>query len=459
VCFLLDPTVPYDALESLNWANNGEFGSPKNPYMVGGVTAFGLLMEPLIPISLYWYLSHFVGVGIGMLGVWLLGKRLFGDNQIALLSLLSLNISGIINFDIIPYNDNYLLVTLWPYIFLCFIKAVYDHQKYWFALAIVSGLAAMSKYSSCVFLPFMFAYTLVVPEARKAYRTPVIYMAVLLLILIALPNMVWLYRHDFAAINWFESQITFGLNLKLLGILFAVFYPVILLALILKRLGGRWVLPVTPERRAFLWLTLPPIIFVLGYLLMHVGGNATEWLQPFVVLAPIALYSVINFESVKSLRVVNLALMGVAMIVWLGYLLVMLLDVGGAGTRSNSIQKISADLNSLWEEKYHQPLRYVGGSQFSHWLTFYAPDRPVIVTPWSDLDKPNIYNAKILASDVQKDGALFVRESVVGTDEITFEKDLADFPGMVLNERHEFSFSDGRGQTVRLSLGFVAPRK
>ncbi|MEI6539198.1 MAG: glycosyltransferase family 39 protein [Planctomycetota bacterium] len=167
VCFLLDPTVPYDALESLNWANNGEFGSPKNPYMVGGVTAFGLLMEPLIPISLYWYLSHFVGVGIGMLGVWLLGKRLFGDNQIALLSLLSLNISGIINFDIIPYNDNYLLVTLWPYIFLCFIKAVYDHQKYWFALAIVSGLAAMSKYSSCVFLPFMLADTLVVREARK----------------------------------------------------------------------------------------------------------------------------------------------------------------------------------------------------------------------------------------------------------------------------------------------------
>ncbi|EGY27903.1 hypothetical protein Rin_00021720 [Candidatus Regiella insecticola 5.15] len=35
---------------------------------------------------------------------------------------MSLNISGIINFDIIPYNDNYLLVMLWPYLFLFLLK-------------------------------------------------------------------------------------------------------------------------------------------------------------------------------------------------------------------------------------------------------------------------------------------------------------------------------------------------
>ena len=86
---LLDPSVPYDALEALNWAYAGEFGSPKNPYFVSCVMSLGLLLEPVIPISVYWYLSHFIGVGTGMLGVWLLGKRLFGDNQIAMLSLLT----------------------------------------------------------------------------------------------------------------------------------------------------------------------------------------------------------------------------------------------------------------------------------------------------------------------------------------------------------------------------------
>ena len=29
--------------------------------------------------------------------------------------MLGLNLSGIINFDIIPYNDNYILVGCWPW--------------------------------------------------------------------------------------------------------------------------------------------------------------------------------------------------------------------------------------------------------------------------------------------------------------------------------------------------------
>lgn len=28
---LLDPAVPYDAVEALNWAQNAQWGSPKNP--------------------------------------------------------------------------------------------------------------------------------------------------------------------------------------------------------------------------------------------------------------------------------------------------------------------------------------------------------------------------------------------------------------------------------------------
>lgn len=30
-----DPAVPYDAVEALNWAQNAEWGSPKNPWLVG----------------------------------------------------------------------------------------------------------------------------------------------------------------------------------------------------------------------------------------------------------------------------------------------------------------------------------------------------------------------------------------------------------------------------------------
>ena len=456
--YSLDPTVPYDALEALNWASNGEYGSPKNPYFVGAVTAFGLLLEPAIPLSLYWYLSHFVAVGFGMLGVWLLGKRLFGDNQIALLSLMSLNISGIINFDIIPYNDNYLLVMFWPYIFLFFIKAIYDNPYHWFSLSIVAGFAAMSKYSSCAFLPFMFVCTLAVPEARKAYRSPIIYLAILLLPLIALPNIIWLCTHDFAAFNWVESQLTVGLNTKLPGVLITVFYPAIALALILNRLGARWVLPVAPEKKIVVWVLIGPLIPILGYLLMHRGGRVTEWLQPFVVLAPVALLVFLDFERVRNLKTVVGLFFGVSFLILAGYATTMFLDLGGAGARDSYVQRTSAEINALWREKYNQPLRYVGGSVFSHWMTFYAPDRPRIVTPWSNEAKPNIYNARISMMDIQRDGVLFVSSPGLPLDEATLALDLSTVPGTDLREKMNFSFQNERGEEVTFTLGFVPPQ-
>jgi len=454
---LLDPSVPYDALEALNWAYAGEFGSPKNPYFVGWVTSLGLMMEPVIPISVYWYLSHFVGVGTGMLGVWLLGNRLFGDNQIAVLSLLSLNVSGIINIDIIPYNDNYLLVTMWPYIFLFFIKAVYDNSYYWYPLAVVCGLAAMSKYSSCVFLSSMFVCTLLVPQARKAYQSATIYLAILLMFLIALPNIVWLWQHDFAAFNWVESQLTSGLNTMLPVFLVAVFYPVALVAMIIKRRGARWAGPDTPEKKLILQVFLPPVIFVLGYLLIHRGGSMTEWLEPFVVLGPVVLFCVTDFKQIQGLQSAICFYIGMACVVLLAYSLVLILNLGGAGAKNNFVSKTSADINAIWREKYNRPLKYVGGSQFSHWLTFYAPDRPRVVTPWSNKHKPNIYNASISEADVRRDGALLISSPGLSFDEATLALDLSIVPGMKLTEYQEFSFQNERGETVTVRLGFLPP--
>lgn len=106
----LDPAVPYDAVEALNWAQNAEWGSPKNPWLVG------LVMWPALhlPAHIYWYAAHFLAIAIGMVGSWVFAHRLTGSEKLAWVVLLTLNLSGLINVDIISYNDNYLLVMLWP---------------------------------------------------------------------------------------------------------------------------------------------------------------------------------------------------------------------------------------------------------------------------------------------------------------------------------------------------------
>ncbi|EGY27904.1 hypothetical protein Rin_00021730 [Candidatus Regiella insecticola 5.15] len=75
--YLFDPSVPYDAIEALNWASNYEFGSPKNPYLVGAVMLPALFFNKLIPFDFYWYATHFLAISIGMFGIWLLSLRLF----------------------------------------------------------------------------------------------------------------------------------------------------------------------------------------------------------------------------------------------------------------------------------------------------------------------------------------------------------------------------------------------
>ncbi|MGL4915672.1 MAG: hypothetical protein ACRC5D_05400, partial [Aeromonas allosaccharophila] len=56
--FYLDPTVPYDAIEALNWASNGEWGSPKNPWFVGWISRIFLYSNTPEMSSAYWYLGH-----------------------------------------------------------------------------------------------------------------------------------------------------------------------------------------------------------------------------------------------------------------------------------------------------------------------------------------------------------------------------------------------------------------
>ncbi|MER1720984.1 glycosyltransferase, partial [Proteus terrae] len=82
---------------------------------------------------------------IGLLGVWNLAYKLTQNTNLAWFAMLALNLSGVINFDIIPYNDN---------------------QKYWIGFAITMGIATMGKYSSLAFIGSVFLSSLFVPKVR-----------------------------------------------------------------------------------------------------------------------------------------------------------------------------------------------------------------------------------------------------------------------------------------------------
>ncbi|MDS7721615.1 glycosyltransferase family 39 protein [Pantoea ananatis] len=457
VTIFLDPAVPYDAVEVLNWAQNNEWGSPKNPWLVGMAWRPALLLTAPA-LSIYWYITHFLAIGVGMTGCWFLAKYLSGNERLAWLALFTLNLSGIINFDIISYNDNYLLVMLWPWMMLFFFLALVRQPFWWIAFAITAGLASMAKYSTLAFVSAVFIATLIVPRLRVSYRQPVFYLAVVAYIAIISPNLLWLWQHDFAAFNWVDSQIKRDLNPWLFLKLLSIYYPLLILWLILRRSRIQLGWPVDYSKRILLCVVLLPQAAIGSWFLFHQGGRLTEWLQPFFILAPALFVACVKTPDAQPVRKAMFILSGTAVLVLAGYITVLLTNVGNAGKKMSGVIPFSLKAEKLWQDRYGTPLRLVGGEHLADWLTFYAPSNPETITPWDNRTKPNIYNAKITFSDIRQSGALLIGKSEKKCTYDSFSKALSQWPQMRLDAISSIYFSQDNGrENHNVCMGFVKP--
>jgi hypothetical protein len=454
----LDPTVPFDAVEAFNWSRNGEWGTPKNPWLVG------FSMWPVLglggkALAWYWYASHFAGVAIGMLGVWHLANRLSGERRLAWLAMLSLHLSGAINVDILPYNDNYLLVMLWPWMLWLFVRALLDSPRFWPAFAVVAGLAAMTKYSTFALLGAMFVITLWTPAARRHYRHPAFLIGLAIFIALIAPNAVWLAHHDFAAFRWVDDQITPQVNARALRGALSAIYPVATLALLIRIVGVRFARPPVAAQIAAAIL-LPPLLPILLYFSLYNGGRISEWLQPFAVALPAVLVACVPPSSAARLQRIARWLPAAGLLVLAGYVVVLSANIRNTGQKFSGIKAASISLEQRWQARYEAPLRYVGHDHVATWLTFYAPGNPRLLMRWSEQHRPNIYTKHIDEADVRAHGALLVGRPGQSCRRESFTRTLAQWPTLAVSARETVPFSyHGDASPIPLCVGFIAPQR
>ncbi|HGG4756894.1 TPA: glycosyltransferase family 39 protein [Salmonella enterica subsp. enterica serovar Ball] len=455
---LLDPTVPYDAIEALNWAQNAEWGSPKNPWLVGMVWRPALFFTG-IPLNAYWYITHFFAIAVGMIGCWFLAKYLSGNESLAWLALLTLNLSGIINFDIISYNDNYLLIMLWPWMMLFFYLAIVRHSAWWIAFSVAAGLGTMAKYSTLAFVGSVFIATLVVPKVRICYRQPVFYLALLVGVIIIAPNLFWLWEHNFAAFNWVDSQIKRQFNPVIFIKLLSIYYPLLFLwwILHLSKIQLQW--PTDINNRVLLLVVLLPQVLIWLWFLFHHGGRLTEWLQPFFILAPALIVTCVINHNVQPVRRATFVLIGTAALVLLGYVTVMTTNVGNAGCKMSGVIPFSHKAEQLWQERYGTQLRLVGGERLAEWITFYSPSRPKIITPWDNNTKPNIYNSDIKVANIVQSGSLLIGLPDKNCTLASFSKVLTQWPQLSLDAITQITYQEAQHNSYLVCIGFVKPSK
>jgi 4-amino-4-deoxy-L-arabinose transferase-like glycosyltransferase len=456
MCFFLRSPAPYDAVEAANWGRHLAFGYAKNPYFVGWVGRMSFFINGGNPSDFAYYLFHMGGIAIGIYGVWLIAVRLFEDLRTALMAVMALSLTSVISYNAIPYNDNFLLVTLWPYLFYFFIKACFDDRRYWILTGLIAGLALMTKYSTASFVPFMLLYTVLNKDVRQSYRSWEIYAGIAVICTICIPNVAWLASNHFAAFTWVSRQISErDVGHSLLAYL-AAFYPFILLYVVMNAVGSFAPRPhLTKEQRAFNWVYLPPIAIILTVFLFIDGGRLNEWLQPFTIFYSIALLIWFKPELSDKAYITTLRVFGgCAVFVIAGYALVQ--TVFDEKVNYNRfLVPLAQEANQLWRDRTGLPLMYVGGEGGHDWLILYAPDYPRVINLWSPLKETAVSNKKISDEKIKTHGVLLIAGRACAPDVFTTTFEEHPFMSTAEQVDHEFEF---RGTKRRYCLGYFLPQ-
>lgn len=458
VSYHLDPTVPYDAIEALNWASNGEWGSPNNPWFVGFFARFLLLSNSTEFASAFWYVGHFTVIALGMLGCYRLAYKLSDSVALAWLGLLTLNLSGVINFEAIPYNDNYLLFGSWSWLLLFFTKAVYENPKWWIAFGVLAGCAAMAKYTTFAPIAMVFIASLVVPSVRRAWKQPGFYVGIFVFIALVLPNFFWLFANNFSSIKWVSGQVSAQLSPGSWLALLSVFYPFILLSGLLGRHAFR-LNKAVPEK---VWLNtfvlLAPLVIIMGWFTFHKGDRLVEWLHPFFMPAPAVLVAFLSPQIHGQLGRAFKVLSVMGLVIITGYVSVMVFNVRNAGENFSGIKTLSDEAKQYWYDNTSEPLTYIGGTELSQWFTFYIAPHPKMTNQWDNNTLPNVYNRHITAEKIEKYGVLLMGNVGAGCQEGAFNRFTQEWPQFALDTHKEVIYQDSpQDPEEPVCLGIVLP--
>ena len=455
MCLLLRSPVPYDAVDAANWGRHLEFGYTKGPYLVGWASRLGLLLAGGHPSEFAYYFLHMLGIAVGAYGVWLLALRLLEDVRLALLAVFALGLTTIVSISSIPYNDNYLLIALWPYAFYFFVRACFDRRRFWVGAGLFAGLALMAKYSTAVFLPCMLLYTLLDKDVRQSYRSWEIYAGIALFCVVCMPNLFWLYRHDYAAFDWVTGEISDpDIGSSLFAYLDA-FYAAPMLYLILAKTGLITHAPaLSREQRAFVLVYVAPVATLLAVFLFIGSHRLTEWLEPFAVFYSIAVLIFVRPElSARAMKTLGRVFAGFVVFFLAAYAVAYTVFDETSNDKRYLIP-LSREANELWRQRTGLPLTYVGGEKGYEWLSFYAPDYPLLINRW-DPARYTAYNPAVDAAKIKEYGALLVAPHAC--DAGVFEFTLREYPFMKSARLvdHDFRY---RGVTRHYCLGYYLPR-
>lgn len=196
---LCNTCLPLDSVEAVMWGSQWAWGYDKHPPL--SAWAAELFTNLLGDGGLY-LLSQLCIVTAG-LGIYRLGRLLRLTAAQALIAVLLLDTVYYYQYISVEFNVNYLQMPFWAWGWVCGIDAIQNKRfGSWLGLGLCVALGALTKYIAVFMLAPLFAVWWARGELKQTLRSPGLYVAGALAILLFIPHLFWMKEHDWITITY-----------------------------------------------------------------------------------------------------------------------------------------------------------------------------------------------------------------------------------------------------------------
>ncbi|CAB5698367.1 Predicted membrane protein [Delftia tsuruhatensis] len=389
-----------DMLENYAWSQPLQLGTHKHPPFFAWVVGLWFMVFP--QSDGFYRLLSYANVGVGIWGVYVLGRRL-GLVRLAPLGAALLlwcfpytTLAG-------KFNANSQLLSLWPWAAALLLASWQEKGlrglAFSLALGVVSAACMLSKYYSGVFLAGFLLPIFLAPAGRQWLLTSRPYVALLAFGLALAPHVAWIAHHHWVTLGYAMDQgggrVVWGYVLRFA--LSPIFYwlPAWLAVCLVygfmqaRRQGGGWLRwSARFLRRSWawqgradvlFWLALMPWLATLAFGIAGVVELSTPWAIP-IGYAFVLLW--LRNLDIEAPAVTEAALAALGRAWWPSLAVVALVGLavgwGNARKSGSDYYRPSAEaaqaIVQSWSQRHPgQALQWVGGDWAENaMLSFYA---------------------------------------------------------------------------------------
>ena len=410
--------IPIDVAENVAWGRQFEWGYDKNPYF-GAWFSYAVFRHfPPVVAGYVFFMLCQVSALLGLVAVYLIARDMLPNRFQAFLIVPLALLIPFFGQSATEFNDDVLSMSLYGLTALFVYRGVRRNTwSLWLGAGLCAGLALMTKYLAGILLLVLGCVLLFTSEGRKVWKKPWIYCGGVVCLLLVLPNVIWLFRHDFIAVayalrranldsspTWMDHLVNF---LRVWGyFLFWLILPLSALAIFRRDKA----VDIAFFDRVWVNLLAWGPVGVSALFALLTGGEVRgAWTTPyFIFVTPALVMWYRPLPEPRRLRffagfMISATALLLGVFAW-EYLYSRPYLRDGCTFETYPGKRVSDTLTRQWREAFAVPCRYVvGDRRTSCNMCYYSPDHPaaffdhdVKLSPWIDLAEIRTHGAVFL---------------------------------------------------------------